>query len=1277
MHHSQSPLGDGYYIQALEAMGAVSQDISTIHDNGRGARYCENQQPIRRVSRGMRETRSASFLDAGGGGVIGRDGRGGGVEGDSDVTTGSAVPMSGSVSCLPRGDREDVDLRGRGCDSVETSRHSRSPRSSRSSRSLRSGIIAMEDDSNQWLSEESWRHEDFFGSSRSASLLQAGKRRGTVERGSDESVDRVAAAYCSQGDVLGSTSTEPESSVDDCSKSRTVKGSGASERVSRDWLKDDIQHGGAVSVGESLSMEASHDVGADATMDVVNTGSCGKVGADAGTEAETDPKAGAHAVGDVKSNAGVETGAGVEADSDAAPAGFAPTAAHLGTPDAAVDLPNGTAALLETSSAEPSGEHRKAYRGSGPDADPGNSPSRADEMASDGRGDPLRKPPNEAANPELTPLKPPRDYEVRGWMALDIANGGSRDIDGKRAVVSFRSSSSSDNQGGKRGSVPMPNPSTSAKKKKERGYESEQEERVLRSGRRQRREFQQNRKQKQKQQSLQLENITTVEPSEQEGAGADDIAFLPKDEQNDPFVRDGDFSVTLESVDGRSVTDDDGSSSGDRTPRQEAGLDEDSEEDVLSGLELKTGSRLESESIGGFHVDEEEGLVDPADDDTDQSACEKEDLSLEDGSASSASTVATAHVFSRMEEIDAEFTSSENMPASPGEDNAAAEEITAASPETKTPEHQPLSEKTLQEPASLSEHVVMDVDEEEDGVTTGAADSPTCVGGGTGSGSSVEDNCAAEAEAESRGECEETLETERERNRVCERAAEEDQGNSDVYPDTPTTDCFPTDVKAVSCVNDGMAKSVQGSKESVEDDCSSPTLGDSVDVAVGLSMTIETGGITTRSFEDVGALSSEKDGEGEEEASAIPISDKCEVRAVGSSRSRAQNEVCLKEDMNSCTAKGSEEVSRRSTAEKDSNGGAVVTCPVDDRDSVLEGLDNPDDADTGGDVAVDNPHAATSGERVVEVGKTDASGNRRIVERSRASGDEKLVPEAVGEAQPVGDPTVEATRMVMVAEERKPPAGNCDTEDVCDGLPSLSTGDSSYNGVSCDNEDSEIDGVDHDGEDKNDPSPPDISEDSARDKEDSTVNDTVKDAMSATVRYADSTSSRDLSGGTGATVDAPSRTIATACRASPSLKDAKSAVDKSGEKLTRGAARRLAVVEEVKEDKPATAAGERGGEEREAIPVVSAAAISPPVSSGEEVPPPEENEAEGYTILLSDGCTRWDPFAGEETHRIAVWDSRRRVMIRGTSAPMRRSLRAFLLKGQYEVSLCPNSCIRW
>lgn len=1356
MHHPQSPLRDGHYRQALDAMGAVSQDLPAIHESGRGARYCENQQPIRRVARGMRETRSASLLDAGSGmrRIVGsgRGGGGGDVEGDKDVATRNetrAMSMSRSASCLldggHGGDGEDVDwLGGRGCDGAEANRHSRS---------LRSGITAVEDDSNQWLSEESWRHEDFFGSSGSASLLQPGKRRGTVGRGlvgGDESidcvgvdVDRVPAAYCSQGDVLGGTSTKPESSVDGCSRSRTVKSSGASEDVSRDWLKDDTQHGGAVSVGESLSMEADHDVGtdvdADAAIDVganddVNTGADAEIGADAGTEADAVGAAKADADADVEADAGAETGADVEADSDAAPAGFAPTAAQLETPDAAVDPPAGTAASLETPSAEPSFRQGKARRGSGPDPDPDDTPSRDDEMASDGRGDPLRKPPNEAVNPEPTPPRPPRDYEVRGWMALDVANGGFRDVDGKRAVVSFRSSKSSDGQVGKRGSVPVPTPSLSAtaKKKKERGHESEQEERVLRSGRRQRREFQQQRKQKQKQQSPQLENDNVVEPSGREGDGAEDVVSSPIGEENGPFLGEGDFGLTVEGVGRRSASDDDGNSSDDRTPRQEAGMgiDEESEEGALSELELKTGSGLESESIGGFHVDEEEGLVDPADDDTEQSAWEEGDSSsLEDGSASSATTVATAHVFGGMEEIGAEFTSSENLSAPPVEDEvaaaaaAAAEEMTAVAPETKTPERQPLSDKNLgQEPADLSELVAADVDEE-DGATTGAAESPSRVGGGPGSGSSVEDDCAAEAEAESRGGYEQPLEAENEGNERCECAADGDQGKSngescgrdvgDVGPGTPNTDCLPREMKE-SRVNADMAKSVQESEESVEDD-SPPTLsgrGDSVvGVAVGadavkLTATMEKGDISTRSSEDVGALSGVKDGagEGEEEAFTIPVSHRGEVRAAGSSQSKAQDEVFPVEDMKACKHQPRQEskvVSRRSAAEKDSDGGVVVTSPADDRGSVLEdpkGLSDPDDADTPGDVTVENATStiavdavattdsnndATSDECVVEVGETGDGDNRRVSERSRASGDVKLVPEAGCEALPVGkgeapgNPTVEAATMVVVAEEGAPPAGDCDTEDACDGPSSLSKGESSYSGVSCDNEGSEIDGVDRGGEDKldkvadnadsakNDPSPPDKSEDSARDKEHGTASDTVKDTRSAAVRCADSTSSGEVPGGTGATVDAPSPTIATACRASPALKDAKSEIDNGsrdgGETLTRGAARRLAVVGKVKKNKPATAAGEREGEG--AIPAVSAAA-----PSGEEVLPPEEDETADYTVLLSDGCTRWDPFAGEETHRVAVWDPRKRLMIRGPSAPMRRNLRAVLSKGQYEVS---------
>ncbi|CAN0391656.1 unnamed protein product, partial [Ectocarpus fasciculatus] len=53
-------------------------------------------------------------------------------------------------------------------------------------------------------------------------------------------------------------------------------------------------------------------------------------------------------------------------------------------------------------------------------------------------------------------------------------------------------------------------------------------------------------------------------------------------------------------------------------------------------------------------------------------------------------------------------------------------------------------------------------------------------------------------------------------------------------------------------------------------------------------------------------------------------------------------------------------------------------------------------------------------------------------------------------------------------------------------------------------------------------------------------------------------------------------------------------------------------------------------------------------------------------VLLEDGKT-WDPFAGEETHRVAVWEPKSQRMIGGVSAPMRRELRAFLAEGKYEI----------
>ena len=53
-------------------------------------------------------------------------------------------------------------------------------------------------------------------------------------------------------------------------------------------------------------------------------------------------------------------------------------------------------------------------------------------------------------------------------------------------------------------------------------------------------------------------------------------------------------------------------------------------------------------------------------------------------------------------------------------------------------------------------------------------------------------------------------------------------------------------------------------------------------------------------------------------------------------------------------------------------------------------------------------------------------------------------------------------------------------------------------------------------------------------------------------------------------------------------------------------------------------------------------------------------------VSLGEGQT-WDPYAGEETHRVAVWDRESGSMIGGLSAPMRRDLRNFLEDGRYEV----------
>ncbi|CAM9617870.1 unnamed protein product, partial [Ectocarpus sp. 13 AM-2016] len=69
-------------------------------------------------------------------------------------------------------------------------------------------------------------------------------------------------------------------------------------------------------------------------------------------------------------------------------------------------------------------------------------------------------------------------------------------------------------------------------------------------------------------------------------------------------------------------------------------------------------------------------------------------------------------------------------------------------------------------------------------------------------------------------------------------------------------------------------------------------------------------------------------------------------------------------------------------------------------------------------------------------------------------------------------------------------------------------------------------------------------------------------------------------------------------------------------------------------------------------------------------PQPNEGSGSGKAapmVVLLEGGKTWDPYAGEETHRVAVWEPKSRSMIGGVSAPMRPELRAFLAEGKYEI----------
>lgn len=69
--------------------------------------------------------------------------------------------------------------------------------------------------------------------------------------------------------------------------------------------------------------------------------------------------------------------------------------------------------------------------------------------------------------------------------------------------------------------------------------------------------------------------------------------------------------------------------------------------------------------------------------------------------------------------------------------------------------------------------------------------------------------------------------------------------------------------------------------------------------------------------------------------------------------------------------------------------------------------------------------------------------------------------------------------------------------------------------------------------------------------------------------------------------------------------------------------------------------------------------LSEPSAGGAEV---------GSSVVLLEGRKAWDPYAGEESTKVAVWDREGESMIGGRSAPKRCHLRDFLKDERYEVS---------
>ncbi|CAN0290132.1 unnamed protein product, partial [Ascophyllum nodosum] len=187
VHHAPPPSGGGCYLRESDAIGMASQQVpSTLECRpGRGG-FGAPPQPVRRIARGLR-SRGGGDGDRGNGADGGESDWSGNENANQEVAedagngTRAALAWASVKASTRRPHEGNGDGHGGGGRLGQHGRHVVETDCYRNRE--RGSTTGAGDDAGQWLSEASWRHED-FGSPGDLVFLQPVRRpRGIVGEG--------------------------------------------------------------------------------------------------------------------------------------------------------------------------------------------------------------------------------------------------------------------------------------------------------------------------------------------------------------------------------------------------------------------------------------------------------------------------------------------------------------------------------------------------------------------------------------------------------------------------------------------------------------------------------------------------------------------------------------------------------------------------------------------------------------------------------------------------------------------------------------------------------------------------------------------------------------------------------------------------------------------------------------------------------------------------------------------------------------------------------------